>query len=126
MTAALPEDLHRLLERALNAGDLDAIAELYEQEACMVPAPGGVPVQGKGGVRQVFSGFVAMQARGQIRTLFVVASGDLALLASAWRIRGSAADGSPVEMAGQGSEIARRQADGSWLFVIDQPFAGGG
>jgi uncharacterized protein (TIGR02246 family) len=126
MAAPAPEDLHRLLERALNAGDLDAIVGLYERDACMVPAPGGEPVRGVDRVREVFSGFVAMRAEGEIRTLFVVPAGDLALLASAWRIHGTAADGSPVEMAGQGSEVARRQADGSWRFLIDQPFAGAG
>jgi ketosteroid isomerase-like protein len=30
-------------------------------------------------------------------------------------------DGKPTQMRGQSVEVARRQADGSWLFAIDLP-----
>jgi ketosteroid isomerase-like protein len=33
-------------------------------------------------------------------------------------------EGGAVEMEGRGTEIARRQADGRWLFVIGDPFSG--
>jgi ketosteroid isomerase-like protein len=31
-------------------------------------------------------------------------------------------DGNPVELAMRSSEVVRRQADGSWRYVIDNPF----
>jgi len=31
-------------------------------------------------------------------------------------------DGKPQEVAGQSVEVVRRQADGGWLFAIDEPF----
>ncbi len=32
----------------------------------------------------------------------------------------------PAQMSGHGVEVARRQSDGTWLYVIDDPFALGG
>jgi len=34
-------------------------------------------------------------------------------------------DGAPVKMAGKAIEIVRRQPDGTWRFVVDDPFARG-
>jgi ketosteroid isomerase-like protein len=48
-------------------------------------------------------------------------SGDIALLISDWTIRGKAADGSSVDLAGTTADVARRGADG-WTYVIDNPF----
>ena len=55
----------------------------------------------------------------------MVESGDMALLHSRWTLKGTAPDGSPVEMAMQGTEVVRRQVNGNWLFVIDNPFSTG-
>jgi ketosteroid isomerase-like protein len=35
------------------------------------------------------------------------------------------AEGRPVTMEGRAIEVSRRQADGSWLFVLDDPFGRG-
>jgi ketosteroid isomerase-like protein len=34
---------------------------------------------------------------------------------------GTGPDGKPVKIEGQSAEVARRQPDGTWLFVIDNP-----
>ena len=52
----------------------------------------------------------------------VIQSGDLALLHARYTIKGTDAVGIPMEMTGKSAEVVRRQADGSWLFVIDNPF----
>ncbi len=53
----------------------------------------------------------------------IVQAGDIALLYSKWTLRGTGPDGNPIEMAGQGTEVARRQRDGAWLLVVDNPYA---
>ena len=35
---------------------------------------------------------------------------------------GTGADGSEVNLTGQTSDVVRRQPDGTWLLVIDNPF----
>jgi uncharacterized protein (TIGR02246 family) len=123
MAAASPEDLHRLFAQALNAGDLDALAALYEGGASLIPEPDQLAT-GAEAVRQALSGLLAMNPTITVATHRVVRAGDIALLYSSWRLRGTGAEGGAVEMEGRGTEIARRQADGRWLFVIGDPFSG--
>ena len=49
-----------------------------------------------------------------------VEHGDLALLSNVWVFSG---DG--FEIGARTAEVARRQVDGSWRYVIDHPFGGG-
>jgi ketosteroid isomerase-like protein len=44
---------------------------------------------------------------------------------SQWTLKGIGPDGSAVEMEMQGTEIVRKQADGSWKFIIDNPYSAG-
>jgi ketosteroid isomerase-like protein len=39
MPARTPEETHALLEAAFNAGDLDALAEVYEEDAALIVPP---------------------------------------------------------------------------------------
>lgn len=123
MAAAGPEDLHRLFAQALNGRDLDALAALYEGGASLIPEPDRLAT-GADAVRQALSGLLAMNPTITVATHRVVRAADIALLYSSWRLRGTGAEGGAVEMEGRGTEIARRQADGRWLFVIDDPFSG--
>jgi ketosteroid isomerase-like protein len=49
----------------------------------------------------------------------IVTAGELALLRAKWALRATAPDGSAVERTGRMAAVARRQADGSWRYVID-------
>jgi ketosteroid isomerase-like protein len=37
-------------------------------------------------------------------------------------LEGTGADGKPMKIEGQSAEVARRQPDRTWLFVIDNPY----
>lgn len=52
----------------------------------------------------------------------VARTGDVALVTAHWQLAMSGPDGKPAQMSGQSVEVARRQANGDWLFVIDEPF----
>jgi ketosteroid isomerase-like protein len=124
MAAAGPEDLHHLFAQAFNASDLDALTALYEGGASLIPEPDQLAT-GADAVRQALSGLLAMNPTITVATHRVVRAADIALLYSSWRLRGTGVEGGAVEMEGRGTEIARRrQADGRWLFVIDDPFSG--
>ncbi len=53
-----------------------------------------------------------------MRTRYVMEAGDLALLGSEWTL--TAGD---QTMSAVSTEVARRQPDGGWLYVLDRPFA---
>lgn len=48
-------------------------------------------------------------------------TGGIALTTSKWVLEGTGPDGKPVKIEGQSAEVSRRQPDGTWLFVIDNP-----
>ena len=125
MTAQQPSDLHRLFAAALNSGDADAVLELYEEDATLVPSPGGVPATGKAAIREALSGFLALKPNLRIDTVSVIEGGlNLALLSSRWVLEGTGPDGSPVELRGTSSEVARRHKNGNWLYAVDDPGVG--
>jgi uncharacterized protein (TIGR02246 family) len=118
MRASTPEQIHRLFEEAFNAGELDSLMELYEPDAALIAQPGSV-AHGSDQARAALQGFLALKGRITLNTKLVVTSGDLAYLANTWSLTGTGPDGNPVALGATTAEVARRQADGSWRYVID-------
>ena len=113
-----PQDLHRRVEDAFNGGDVDALVALYEDDARMVRDDGTAAV-GLDAIREIWAGFVALGGRIAMTTRSAVEAGELALLSNGWTFTG---DG--MEFSSVTAEVARRRADGTWRYVIDNPFAG--
>jgi ketosteroid isomerase-like protein len=107
---------------AFNANDIDAVIAHYESGGAFVEQNGEL-IRGADAIRQTLAGFFAMKPkltkRGEGRTL---ENGDLAIRMQSWKLQGTAPDGSPVEMEGAGFDVVRRQPDGSWKMVIDNPW----
>ncbi len=117
-----PEDLHRVFVESYNAGDIDALMSLYEAEAILVLQQGQLAT-GTEPIRAAMNGFLALKGTITLETRRVVATEDLALLHGWWTITATGPDGNAVTMSGRSAEVARRQPDGTWLYVIDNPFS---
>jgi uncharacterized protein (TIGR02246 family) len=118
MPATAPEQIHRLFEDRFNAGDLDALMELYESDTALIAQPGSV-ARGSEQVRAALQGFLALKGRITLETRLVVTVDDLAYLSNSWSLTGTGPDGNPVALGATTAEVARRQADGTWRYVID-------
>jgi len=121
MAARTPEDVDRLFAEALNAGNLDALVALYEPDASLTPSP-GTQVRGHAAIREALSRFVAAKPRMDLSARVIAQSGDVALVTARWKLAMNGPEGNPQEVAGHSIEVVRRQADGHWLFAIDEPF----
>jgi len=124
MPANSPEQAHDLFVKYFNAGDLEGIVSLYEPDAILVKFPGPA-VQGEAAIREAMIEFLSINGQMKLKIDRVFTTDDLALLFSSWTLRGTSADGTPVVSSGQTSDVVRRQADGTWLFVIDNPHGAG-
>jgi uncharacterized protein (TIGR02246 family) len=114
MPAFTPREIHVLFEHAFNNGDVEAILALYEPGAVLVAS--GRPVTGHDRIRNAFKAFLVGGARMKLDTRAVIESGEgLAVLHGAWSL------GPPSTAQGLSTEVVRRQPDGSWMFVIDNP-----
>ena len=103
-----PNDLERFFVERANTGDVEGLVTLYEANAMLV-SPDGEKIIGTDQIRKFFTDYLkehpkfspSIQAPARC-------SGDIALTSS----RHSSGDISV--------EIARRQANGNWLWVVDQ------
>lgn len=121
--ARTPEEVHRLWADYFVAGDLDAMVSLYEPDATLA-AGRGACVTGHRAIREVLAGFIAIRRTFEIEIGRALQSGDIALIASSWRLEGER-HGEPYESSGRTADVVRRQPDGSWLYVIDSPYGEG-
>jgi uncharacterized protein (TIGR02246 family) len=109
-------DIHRLVQYAFNAGDTEALVALYEEDAAMA-TPEGSFVNGRDAIREQWSGFVALGENIQMTTRYAVVVGETALLSNDWRFTGPG-----MELSSRTAEVARRQPDGTWKYMIDHPY----
>ena len=107
-----------MFEDRFNAADLDGLMELYEPEAALIAQPSSI-AHGTDQARAALQGFLALKGRITLDTKLVVTVGELAYLANSWSLTGTGPDGNPVILGATTAEVARRQTDGSWRYVID-------
>jgi uncharacterized protein (TIGR02246 family) len=120
LTAHKPEQLHTLFARHASAGDIDAALSLYEPDAVFV-TPEGQHAVGTAAIRKQLHPILAMKPHLEMTTRYAVPAGDIALLSSHWRASFKPETGPANETRGTSTEIARRQHDGTWLYILDAP-----
>ena len=121
MSHRTPEEVLASVVDGINNGDLNALLELYEADASFAAEPGKLK-EGVAGVREALGGFIAMKGKLELKVTRVLQVKDLALVIGVWSFVGTAPDGKAVKLASRSADVLRRQADGSWRFVIDNPW----
>jgi len=103
-----PNNLEIFFVERANAGDVEGLVALYEPNAIVAYGDGKV-AKGLDEIREFFIKFLANRPQlarsNQAEVLF---SGDLALTSS------------QLSNGDVTAEVARRQPDGHWLWVVDQ------
>ena len=121
MSTATPEQVLESIVTGINSGDLDSLMPLYETEAAFVPQPGTL-AHGPSGVSEALTGFISMNGELDLEVTRVLEVDDLALVVGVWSFNGTGPDGEPVQLEAKNADVLRRQTDGTWRFVIDNPW----
>lgn len=121
MPARTPAAVDHLFEERANAGDIEGLLALYEPGATFVAGPETLLV-GRESIRGYLAPLIESKARMDMGDITVVPLDDnLAVLHHDWRATLTDADGKQTEMSGKATEVVRRQSDGTWLFLLDDP-----
>ena len=121
MPARTPEELHQLVAQTFSAHDVEGAVSLYEPDATLVAQPGQV-VTGTDAIREALGGLLSLEPKFDLKVNKVFQADDTALIFSDWSLSATDPHGNALEMSGRTSDVARRQSDGSWRLVIDDPF----
>jgi ketosteroid isomerase-like protein len=92
----------------MHDGDLDAIMTLYEPEAVFVNQATELS-SGPEMLRSELASFAAARATFEFTSIQIIQADDIALMHTAWNVSG------PPQLSVYAIEVARRQADGTWL-----------
>ena len=122
MSDRTPEQVLKSIVDGINTGNLDALMQLYEPDASFAAQPGMLAQGGLAGVREGLAGFIGMKGKLDLKVTRVLEAKDLALVIGVWSFSGTGPDGKEVKLASRSADVLRRQADGSWRFVIDNPW----
>ena len=120
MPANSPDEIHRLFADGLNAGNAEAVAALYEEDAILVSDPTRI-VRGRAAILDGLINFLSINPRLTLNAARVVRNGDIAILYSDWTLKGANPDGSSMSVDIRPTHVARQQSDGTWWIVIDDP-----
>jgi len=108
-SAKEPNDLARLFIERGNADDVDGLVALYETSARVIKRDGSEAV-GHAAIREMYTKILAMKPHFELGKQHpAVINGDIALTATV--LPGGSAT----------AEVARRQSDGTWLWILDRP-----
>jgi ketosteroid isomerase-like protein len=108
--ALQPEDITRLFVERSNAGDAAGVAALYEPNAVLA-YPAGSQTVGRAAIQALWEQVLAHAPHFEPeQPLPTLISGDIALTSTP-----------PKDGTGARAQVVRRQPDGSWLRLLDQP-----
>jgi uncharacterized protein (TIGR02246 family) len=122
MPARTPEEIQALIAAAFNAGDLDAFLQLHEEDATVVVPPDGDRVSGREAIRAAVQPTFALRPTIRNEVVDKLQGDGLALIHARWSLAGTDG-GQPVEMSGRATVVSRRQPDGSWRIVLENPMS---
>lgn len=102
-----------------NAGDKEGLLSMYEDGALLLLEPTSTVDECRD-LRGIVQTYLDMKGTITIEASSELVVGDLALTHSRWRFEVPGEDPQVAISA----EVARRQPDGTWKYVIDNPYAG--
>jgi ketosteroid isomerase-like protein len=118
MSAKSPEEICSLFRRYMAEGDIDSVLSIYDPNAVILSHSGEL-MKGSEALRQQLAPLAAEKTVFDFNIRQIVQTGDIALMHTDWKVS------SPEIMSVYAIEVARRQPDGTWRWLIGDPFTVG-
>ena len=111
-----------IFQEAMNECDLEKAMSLYDDNAVFVQEPGKPEIRGKDKIREAIRQFQSVKPQLKVEVVQFVEAEDVAFYTLKWEIKGTSPEGEEIHMASYDGNVAKRQEDGSWKTIIDNPF----
>ena len=101
--------------------DIDGVMETYESNSTIIFEP-GMPVTDRKTQRELFMSFIDMSPEFLYGDHEVFVNNDIAIHLTPWSMIGKVQGGSEVKLGGLSIAVLRKQSDGEWLMIFDDPY----
>jgi uncharacterized protein (TIGR02246 family) len=116
-----PEETDRLITEALARRDVEAVVDLFEPDGVFIDPDSGAEFRGHEAIRDAVAALLESEAQVEGSPPQVFVAGDIALVLSGWTMEVTGPDGELLRQSGTATDVMRRQPDGTWRYVIDNP-----
>lgn len=100
--------------------DIAKLLSCYEPEATIVFEP-GKPISGTDLLTHAFLQAFTINPVYEFKEHEVFITGDIATHFTPWKMSGKLPDGTSIEQSGLSVAVLKKQKDGTWLIVFDNP-----
>lgn len=108
------------MTKAFENKDIDKVMSCYEPNSVVVFEPES-PVSDSNTLREMFTGMSIANPVFTYSGHEVFISGNIATHIAPWEMTAKAPDGSEIKQSGLSVAVLRKQKNGEWLMVIDNP-----
>jgi len=112
----------KTMTEAFENKDIDAIMGTYEKKPLVVFEP-EKPITDRNELIEMFKSASSINPKFDYSGHEVFVNGDIAVHIAPWAMKATLPDGNPVKQTGLSVAVLRKQPDGKWLMVIDNPHA---
>lgn len=108
------------MTKSFHERDIVGVMNSYEANALVVFEPGN-PIADAAVLKTAFESAFAINPIFDYSGHEVFVNGDMAMHIAPWHMKGKAPDGTAIEQSGLSIAILRKQEDGEWLMIFDNP-----
>ena len=118
MPAQTPQEICILFKQYMAEGDLESLLSIYDSEAVFLSESGEIK-KGRDEIKEQLAPMAAAKAVFDFDIRQVIRSREIALMHTKWNVT------SRERRSVYAIEVARRQTDGRWCWLIGDPFTVG-
>ncbi|MES2575030.1 MAG: nuclear transport factor 2 family protein [Bacteroidota bacterium] len=117
-----PSDAVKYFRNCILAGDLTGALSCFDKDATYIERD-GQEIKGLDNIKKSMEHLCTWKPdiKGSKQKVTIV--GNLAVWVDAWTLKAVMPDGNPIEMNGATTCMMKKNENGIWLWLVDNPFA---
>jgi len=111
----------RYFQNFVRNGDVEGALDCFDDEAIYVTGIGTF-VTGKENIRKALEQVCGLKPDLQAQRSMGFTVGDITAWVDEWTLKATLPDGTKLEMKGTSSDILKKQPNGNWAYLVDNPY----